>query len=193
MKSFTLLLVLAAGMAFASSAKGDTFTYTYVGNALTNTNPSFPFFPFVPGVAPCSCSVDGSFTMANAIPEGPGLGGQSAVAPIAWSFSVGSDTLTQFNSTISASVDVNSSGIVQFWGIQVVGSDLEIFTQFVGSGFEATDALFDTNTNTVLAYGQADRGTWSYADPLGVPEPSTPLLLGVGLLLVVVSKGFARR
>src|ERR1700730_15835807 len=175
-----LFIIMGLFAGNAPSVFADT-TYTYTGNA----------FDVFTGSATCPaiCSVSGSFSVSSPIMTSS----DSSTAPLLptiFSFTDGNTILTPGNaSSVTFDVSTDKFGNIKEWSINLQGiSGVEILTEFTGSAFEATDLSFSSSGEGFL---QGNRGTWVTT----TPEPSTFLLLGLGLLAVLAlisAKGQSR-
>ena len=127
MKSIFMQVVLISGLIFAATARADS-TYTYTGSQMTNG-----YVLLTPGVdctsdcvvpallppfcAASTCSITGSITFANPIPDDNTV----AVYPESFSFTDGNQTISSANGGIwigSLATDANGY-ITQLVEIQV--------------------------------------------------------------------------
>lgn len=182
MKLARIVLTLTAIAIFAFPAHADsdtTYVYSYSGNELLNNSPFFQ----APGVPPCTCSINGWFSVA-----GPGL--QNPVDPLSYSFSTGFLTL---NPSDSVADIFNYTGDIDTWGVILTGTGAyagdSIITNFDGSSSEATDAVLVNYA--LVAYEASDYGTWTVTDPppVNTPEPPVWAMLALGVLAALA---FAR-
>ena len=173
------LAVAFAILLFSGAARADSaWVYTYTGNQLIG----------------CQCSIDGSFTTAAPISS-------SQIEPISvlsYSFSVAGFTFNPSDSTgvVSASTDAN--GNVAEWVISLdAGNYVNLITEYTGT-FQTPEGLQDYASD-VYGYGNGPRdedylesqqGSWTVADPSSMPEPSSLLLLAMGLSVLI---GFSRK
>jgi hypothetical protein len=161
------LLVIALLAMLAGTVKADQ-TWTYAGNAIDyaiGTNPG----PI--GLNPCGCALDGTLT----------LDANDTVT--SYSFTVGADTLTQFNSTGLLGKDpfavFNPADNYFRWALNLIGADGTVMhSQFDGSVSDAMD------WSSSGLFVEADPGTW--ADPLATPEPGTLAVSAIALALFVL-------
>jgi|HubBroStandDraft_1064217.scaffolds.fasta_scaffold13388_2 hypothetical protein len=178
--SFLFSLV---ALSFARSARADE-TYTYTGNPFTSFS----------GTAACPpmCSLSGSFTIAA--PLGDNFA-PAFLTPESLSFTGtdGSFTFTLANTAAGIQgikVGTNALGQIDFWEIDLATAAVAGIYQGVygilDSPFDNDNSyVFDQNTGKYLALAEnsLDAGTWtaSSSSP-SLPEPSSLLLLGTGLL-----------
>jgi PEP-CTERM motif len=154
MKTFVVSLILAC---LGVTASADT-VWTYTGNLRSNN-----IVVGIPGGFnnPCACALTGSVTFDD------------AGNVVAWDFTGGILTLTNLNSSGQFGF-LFSDGTISHWDILLAGLPAEFFirTEFNGSITHAID--FSTGGVNVLG----NPGTWVESS---VPEPSTLVLLGIGL------------
>jgi hypothetical protein len=181
-----LLFCSLGAIVLAPSAGADTL-YTYTGNPFTT------FFPpdmCVVGVGECQISF--SFEVPSPLPPSFGSGSGAFVTPLAFSMTDGVHTVTQSNSLTQFNIPdffffigTDPSGQIDLWGIeagmQVGQQTLDLLTdnlpQFTG---DSTSNFSGYGTVSVGGAGNLNHpGTWTMSN---VPEPSSLMLLGTGLL-----------
>jgi hypothetical protein len=155
----TLALALLAGSASADSV------WNYAGNSTSYVDP----YTFIPANA-CGCSLDGSVTL------------NAANQPVAWSFTAGSYTFTNADSTLALDATPFTNTLFAQWWLEVTAADgsLAFFSQNYDNGTEATDS------GVGGLYVQGNHGSW--VDPVGTPEPGTLILLIAGLAVILAKK-----
>jgi hypothetical protein len=138
-------------------ASADT-VWTYTGNSFSDPHTGI-------GPNPCLCALDGSVTL------------DAAGTPVAWSFTDGTHTLTNLNSSGLINDNVSGSGSLPFstWNIQLMDGGVMVQSNFDGSILFAHDNV--AVNNMVFLEEQGNPGTWS------TPEPSSLGLLAIGLAL----------
>jgi hypothetical protein len=142
-------------------AKADT-TWTYTGNAMGGNG--------LGGNAPggCHCAIDGTFTL------------DASGDPTTWDFTDGTHTLTNLDSVAVIGL-TQPAGWPLLWHINVFDSNVDLFSAFYGSGFEATDS--STVNGATFGYLEGNRGTLT--ESISTPEASSLILLGVGCLTMM--------
>jgi hypothetical protein len=189
------LLLLWAAIAFAPSAQANT-VYTYTGDAFTSFNGT--------DSCPPECKITGSFTVAE--PLGDSLS-FTFVDPLSFSFTDGSVTLDQTNSSVFNTLDFNfwtdSSGNITNWFISLASNGdtpyyYSLYTtyqteaDFILDGDETQTRSCAGGTCSTLVGDASDstgyppnfegpQGKW-VATTTAVPEPSSVFLLVAGLL-----------
>jgi PEP-CTERM motif len=193
----TLLRGLTLLFLCTTAAVADTiFTYTYTGNPLSSPIPSTGY------QAPFNSSdiVTASFTTSSLLESNVAF---SSVAFDSLTMSSGSFTLTEANAVDPRiCLSTNASGAITTWyigenfdpingivTINATSGEHCLGTSF-GSNFAQDEVAIDY-PSTIGAFNSNDPGTWTLTETTSaVPEPSTLVLLGSGLLSIV---GFTRR
>lgn len=174
-----LIFGLFFGFMLAGTALADT-VWTYTGNSISylgfNPGPGGVAPPLDIGVNPCNCALDGTVTLdANS-------------HAIAWSFTDGTDILTNFNSSgfINPFACFGCSGSdpssldsvpFEFWKLSLAGGGVTMSSMFNGSFGDAQDSA---SSPTVLLSVESNPGTWT--ELVSTPEPATGLLVGLALV-----------
>jgi hypothetical protein len=162
------LVAILAMLFVPALAKAADQVWTYTGNSVNN----FSMNPFLPPAAnPCGCAIDGTVVVNDL--------GQA----LSWSFTAGSLTLTNFNSTGGGDLGYAQANPTDMWLFFLQGMDGEFIRTF-NSG-SVTDALDSAGTasGAFLTVG-SNRGTWT--EVVGTPEPASFSLLLVGLLATML-------
>jgi hypothetical protein len=160
---FGAFLYLFFAIGFASPAQADS-TYTYTGNPYTVCNGNY---------SPCSnYEVTGSFTVST--PLGADLNNQ-AITPTSFSFTDGSLTLTQSNTTSSYfDMSTDGSGNISGWSLGAVLNNIFYYGYEVGSNdsiytsFNGTTGEDDSQQNYYYTYqstyicGEYEYGFFQY-------------------------------
>jgi hypothetical protein len=161
-------IVLAALLLslLATAASADTI-WDYAGNSVNRYSQN----PFAqPPPNPCGCSLNGSVELADAF------------TPVSWNFTAGTETYTQFNSTMQIDLGYFQTQPTFAWYLYIVGNDGSfVLSKFIGSITDAIDA-----GSMGLGVG-SNEGVWSDA-PVGTPEPSSIVLLAVGLAALLAKR-----
>jgi len=159
-----ILLAIFSLLVFVSTASADS-VWTYTVNTMTG----------------CNCALDGSVTL------------DSSGNATAWDFTDGTHDLTQLTSTgfIHHSPQTGSNPF-QTWTVALDNGAFELFSQFTGSAFEATDLSFNDATQGQFGFLQGDHGVWT-PGVVATPEPATGLLVAGGLLLAGIFRRKRRK
>lgn len=180
-----VVLVVSLICGFTTSARADTWTYTYT---------SQPFNVWFGGDS-CSggvgeCRLSATFTLVS--PLGPSLTDFN-VTPLTWDFSDGVNTLTQANSSaINFTFWTDSGANIIAWNFGVTDPTYYSPTEYLnlssgysyppGSGGQDTSCSINGINGPYCATqftGPGLPGTWSVVE---TPEPSSLLLLGGSIL-----------
>jgi hypothetical protein len=156
-----LLLAILALAVLAGTASADT-VWTYQGNSS-----STQLLLGIPA-NPCGCALSGFVDVTTG----------------AYSFTDGTHTLTNANST--GVIDPPTSiGTLMLWEVNLTGLDWQIISDDAGSASEQTDVDSPIGGSAFL-YVQGNPGTWTGS--VATPEPGTLALLAVGLGLLLFKR-----
>lgn len=149
LKALSLMFVACA--LFTLQGRADT-TYAYTGNSFTQ---------FGGGAAcPSQCSISGSFTVGS--PIAPNFSG--FFVPVAFSFTDGTVTMTQANTTSSAfGVTTNSQGRIVVWNLGFMNAATSMYTgtgpsPLCPSNCTVTDGSFSSSSYASIV---GSPGSWS--------------------------------
>jgi hypothetical protein len=165
-----LLICSLFAILIATPTRADTI-YTYTGN---------PFNEFR-GAAACPplCSISGSFTVEQPLPSNFLL--LAPLPPLSFSFTNGSTTITQSDPHDEFFVGTDSHGDISSWVFLLVSQGVaDIFTTTFGTATHIpADFTCQGNPCSGFAAVNDNPGAWSVST---VPEPSSLILLGTGVL-----------
>ncbi|HEY5331571.1 MAG TPA: PEP-CTERM sorting domain-containing protein [Acidobacteriaceae bacterium] len=173
-------LTLLSGLFLLTLPMLANTTYTYTGNPFAfRANPPYTTSDFVSGSLTLATPIgdNGSFaTSSNTL---------TSVPPgdlISFSFMDGLQTIENGNALEGIiRVGTDASGNIASWAIQIAlanSADHEIFTY--NTEFDVTDGVIDLGSETAGNF--SNPGTWTTNAASPVPEPSTLVLLGTGVL-----------
>jgi hypothetical protein len=168
-----LLLISFALLMLPLSAFADT-VYTYTGNTYTFNNGDI-YNP--------SGHISGSFDLASPLGANETW---EVVNPLSFTFTDGTFTLTK--ATVfpefaeSFEIETDASGNITAWNIALEDIPFHyIFTENIGP-YVSDYAVDPFAPAYAYAGNMQDAGTWTSSAPSPVPEPSTILLFGTGIL-----------
>jgi hypothetical protein len=158
-----ILLAIFSLLVFVGTASADS-VWTYTGNTMTG----------------CNCALDGSVTLNSS--------GNATV----WDFTDGTHTLTQANSV--GAIHPPGTDPNQFfptaWFVSLAGNGINLFSQFDGSAFEATDS--SSVNGVIFGFLEGNKGVWT-SGVVATPEPATGLLVAGGLLFAGIIRRKRRK
>ncbi len=160
-----VLLGAVVALLLTGSASADT-VWNYAGNTMNGYVFSDQSF----SATNCNCALDGTVTL------------DASNQAIAWSFTDGTHTLTNLNSTGVVNPFELSSTPFSTWFLTVHGAGIQFWSQFTGSDGEATD--YSVANNAQFGYEEGNHGVWTEESTTKTAEPATGLLVGAGLVVV---------
>jgi hypothetical protein len=163
-KLFSLTFILALALFCSIPMANATVIYTYTGNDLTNLEVPGDTLPGI------------IFTMTLSAPLGTGSI-IDETAFLHWNIAVDSVAVDDTN---AASLGYSIDGLIasvlgplpDTWGIDVISS-----TNYLHIGQDPGDRLLIPGDS----YANAGPGTWRMESQAPIPEPSTLILMGIGL------------
>jgi hypothetical protein len=163
-----LFSILAIG--FVPTAKADSVTYSYVGNAFNQSGGSFACFPV--------CGITGSFTVAAPLTPNASFN----FVPLSFNFTDGLTMFTASNVTRSDfGVVTNSLGQIIGWNMDWITPGALMFSGTnppTCVGCSVLDGSFYPN----IGFAEILNSPGKWTGPTAVPEPSSFVMLCTGLL-----------
>ena len=167
------IIVVAWLLFLTTGARADT-VYTYTGTHLFVSSPPNAYTPMD--------KVTGTFVLSSPLPANlPEFTNESALL-VSWSLADGVNMFTGTGPTLATfEFATGPGGEIQFWCIDEITSDASarISTE---SDFKASGDQAFADDGESFAYNSDLPGVWSSTTTSGVPEPSSLVLLGVGVL-----------
>ena len=160
----------------AASVKADS-TYSYV-------SPTLETF-FGTGACPPNCHI--SLTMTLAAPLPPNLmqdiGGSGDTFPLSFSFTDGTNVWNNHNTIDSGfSFDTDSLGNITFFDVFADTANSTVFAFFGGPARHHPNWFRNADLLAFVGSPGSPGGTWTLEKSTTTPEPSSLMMLGVGLL-----------
>lgn len=160
----------------AASVKADS-TYSYV-------SPTLDTFAGT-GACPPNCNILITMTLVEPLPPNlmQDIGSSGDTFPLSFSFTDGTNTWTNHNTVDDGfSFDTDSSGNITYFDAYADGPNSTVYAYYQGSSNTTQIGSGTATYDAYLSGVGAPGGTWTLEKPASTPEPSSLMMLGVGLL-----------
>lgn len=183
-------LLAAAALVLPVSMGAQSNTYTYTGSTFSSSNNPATIFeengsfisasasPFDNGTVTGDFTISGDDANLSAIPSD-----NLYYLVSTFSFTDGTDTLTQDNSTLSGYITTDGNGIITSYNLGIIENGVADQIELNSSGSPAQFARSTTGTGaTEVSYTASSNIAGSFAGPVAAtPEPGSLALLGSGM------------